>query len=462
MMLGRGAAVESARMPPGIASVAPLDEPDNVAATPERVTAAQRLRDALYRRICNGEIRRGEALPSVKYLTREYRVSRRTVVAAYRMLRTEGRIEKVGKVFWCGGPPIERPRVRQRKDVFLFTDSTGDLTHLFANPYYGAAYRAFEETLARHGFLVRYSPVERLEAVVRSWKRTHRVPHGIAFSDLGGSGHVNPKELLTQSGFGALPGRTPVLIDLRAKVTRRQTPAAAAGIHGRAVFFVHRPALSQTVREELARFIAADNPSAVSMVIPEDFLIPHRSGTPHGSGYYPAGRPPFWVLWDFVDLRKRLRALAPTMPVRLSVLRGNQGRCLDEPSLRSRIEVHEHAVAFERPVFGPEELTVCAGVDTIPQPSSGRELWVLRTDRDAAEALACAERRGARVPDRLSIVSLDNDPAYYHLGLTRCELDWERLGYQMAHAIVGDFPVPRTREGCLRVAARVVEKLTTR
>jgi hypothetical protein len=66
-----------------------------------------------------------------------------------------------------------------------------------------------------------------------------------------------------------------------------------------------------------------------------------------------------------------------------------------------------------------------------------------------------------KVPAQLSLLSLDDDPDYHHLGLSRCELDWEGIGYLMAHAIIGDFQVPTTEEGVIRARARVVEKLTT-
>jgi hypothetical protein len=61
-----------------------------------------------------------------------------------------------------------------------------------------------------------------------------------------------------------------------------------------------------------------------------------------------------------------------------------------------------------------------------------------------------------------SLVSLDNDPRFYHLGLTYCGPDWDTIGYQMAHAIIGDFPVARTSKGFIKTKAGVLEKLTTR
>jgi hypothetical protein len=59
-------------------------------------------------------------------------------------------------------------------------------------------------------------------------------------------------------------------------------------------------------------------------------------------------------------------------------------------------------------------------------------------------------------------MTVENDPAYYHLGLTYCYPDFARLGYLMAHALIGDFPVEKTTRGSIRMHTLVVEKLTTR
>ncbi len=76
--------------------------------------------------------------------------------------------------------------------------------------------------------------------------------------------------------------------------------------------------------------------------------------------------------------------------------------------------------------------------------------------------MAWAQRNRVKVPEQLPLLSVDDDPDYHDLSLSRCELDWEGVGYLMAHAIIGDFAVPTTEEGVVRVRARVVGKLTTK
>lgn len=66
------------------------------------------------------------------------------------------------------------------------------------------------------------------------------------------------------------------------------------------------------------------------------------------------------------------------------------------------------------------------------------------------------------VPKDISIISLEDDPRYYPMGITYCGPDFERIGYQMAHTIIGDIPVAKTTLGFVRTSAIVMERLSTR
>jgi hypothetical protein len=84
--------------------------------------------------------------------------------------------------------------------------------------------------------------------------------------------------------------------------------------------------------------------------------------------------------------------------------------------------------------------------------------------RDTSRAQLAREwcrARGARVPRDVGIITLESDPRTYHLGISRCEPDWERVGFVLAHAVIGDVPLERTTRGFVRQGARVVEKMTT-
>jgi DNA-binding LacI/PurR family transcriptional regulator len=90
------------------------------------------------------------------------------------------------------------------------------------------------------------------------------------------------------------------------------------------------------------------------------------------------------------------------------------------------------------------------------------DIWIFNQDQDAAAAVRWAQERRIEIPARVSVLTLENNPQNYELGISLCEPDWEHAGYLLAHAIIGDFPIEKTSKGFLRTRARVVTKLTTR
>jgi hypothetical protein len=60
------------------------------------------------------------------------------------------------------------------------------------------------------------------------------------------------------------------------------------------------------------------------------------------------------------------------------------------------------------------------------------------------------------------ILALKTNVIFYPYGISVCDVDWRHGGYMMAHAVIGDIPIPRTTRGYIRLRARVVDKLTTR
>lgn len=88
-------------------------------------------------------------------------------------------------------------------------------------------------------------------------------------------------------------------------------------------------------------------------------------------------------------------------------------------------------------------------------------LWICRFDDQAQEALQWAEQNRVAVPRDMAILSLENRPKFYHLGISSCTFDWESVGYLMAHAIIGDVPLAQTSRGFIKTRAVVLERGTT-
>ena len=80
---------------------------------------------------------------------------------------------------------------------------------------------------------------------------------------------------------------------------------------------------------------------------------------------------------------------------------------------------------------------------------------------DGRPALGIPKAQGLRVPQDISIIGFQNDPRFYHLGISTCGPDWDGMGYVMAHAIIGDVKLARSQKGFLKVRGLMVDKLTT-
>jgi DNA-binding LacI/PurR family transcriptional regulator len=108
------------------------------------------------------------------------------------------------------------------------------------------------------------------------------------------------------------------------------------------------------------------------------------------------------------------------------------------------------------------EVTFEAGLEPALQASRRADIWVFSSAEQAARACAFAESRGMRVPRDVSVLCLEDDPRYYGLGISSCGPDLDRIGYLMAHTLLGDVPLAYSSRGFLEAFCSVVDKQTTR
>lgn len=408
------------------------------AFTAPRGTAAENLADFVYGSIRSGELRRGRALPSVKYLSRQLKVTPATVIAAYRLLQQRADIVRIGKTYWYGDyHSLVHPRTRKEVYVYLADDS--DRERVFRNPTHGAMYHTMEEVLSSSGYLVRYAMMDTLPKDVSRWERG-AFPFGMVLSMLNADGFASRRSVLERIRRTADRHALPILIHWDGGDFR---PAMRMGE------VVYR--LGMTGYQFLARHLVEQGCRGARFFIDADHLLDNEYR--------------FWVVWDFLHLRAEVLHLNPAFHWRLSIIDPTGSFSWDNypyrfgPAHIARIASVYTPTSHEDVMRDIDITTDLARTFDLSRKAG---MWVFQKDAHAAEALVWANAVRMAVPDRLQIISLDDDPACHHLGLTRCELDWEGLGYLMAHAIIGDFSVPHTDEGVIRARARVVGKLTTR
>ncbi len=422
----------------------PADPPHESVEAP--VPSDERLADTLAGSIYRGELRRGDALPQVKFLCLQYHVSEKTVAAAYRRLRDKGLVRKVGKRYWVGAlMPSVRPAVR--KEVWIVVRTDADLPHVYTDDYMGPAYQKMERELRASGLLLRYADRKRFKDLQRVWLARESFPAGVVlwFFDGGEWDEMAPLVKALTGTVGS--PRTSVLIDI-ANVGRLET--APPRIH-----VLSRGNLTTNQSRSVAALVAGLDTREV-VVLFDGAAI--REDPRHGYLRY------YKTIYEIVQTAGRDRR------VRQVVLSSDAAM---GPAWFAKhvFETDRDYVAYLRSKYAAVTNAPGSVLDKTPHVAHnpadiverfGRKaVWVCTRAALGADAAAALEGIRVSIPDEISIVSMEDNPRYYHLGLTACAPDWDLVGYLMAHAIIGDFPLERTHRRFIRVPCPAVERFTT-
>ncbi len=411
--------------------------PESAAGT---LSSVESVADSVRRAISSGDFKRGEALPSVKFMCLKFHMSAPTVIHAYRRLHAQGLIERVGKTFWVGTLG-EIVRTRPQKEVVFFQHESDDFSipfqrdNMLAQPY-----QKMERELMEYGFKLTFATTDNVASVFRGWMSKGAMPHGLvfyAFDDTRLQAVAEPLRRLLKVG-GA--GRPSVLMEW-AHGNYRKVP--------RGCTVVSRGNIATVVARELARYAVGKK---------------HRSATV----FFDESSPGCWDFWSLIKIRTELKALDESFTVGYALRADKQTRdAKDHIEQRFGIVSEEHARYLLGKYRGgsleelAREMVLTVDMERAFPACAHRDLWIFPSEHHASLAVAWARKNGMSVPRDLAIVGLENNPKYYHLGISSCTFDWETTGYLMAHAIIGDFPVRKSSKGFLKTRAYVMEKATT-
>lgn len=403
----------------------------------QRETAVDGLAESIKREIVSGRLIDREPLPAVKYLCRQFHASATTVSAAYRQLAREGIVSRVGRTYFVGQfAELVRGNRSGSVVVYRFPDEKG-LRDL-ASRSFGTTFHRMEDLLARRGYRVHYRPWEQLESDTRLWT-PDRMPRGLVLSSVQSGDYRRIRGVLRRVRRRHEPDRLPILCDYSGtSIPRTQgLMTVMAGI-------------GHDLARYLARFIIKKGWRRVTFVI--------------DSGHFRhTGR--FSNLWDFLIVRAELKRLAPGISWRMIVVRTTP----QPPWDTLGIEFVGSWVARRLRAYGPVSSQALADeIAPVNNLSMGMEeharssdVVVFQRDEYAAQGLEWLSDRGLCVPEDIALVSTDDDPRFYHLGLSRVEVDWDGMGVMMAHFLLEPGRVPRGKGGTLPFPVRAIEKRTT-
>lgn len=415
-----------------------LAPPTSVLA--ERARSSDSLASTITLAIRRGEIVQGEALPSVKYIARRFKVSSSTVAAAYRQLVSTGLVVPTGRTLWVGRMPQLLHDIRGR-DVYLFVSDQHELLRVFRHDLLSPAYRRMEEVLSSNGFVVRYELLTNADDCLKEWQRSRTIVHGTML--FGGNraklAAFTPLAEFVHAGNRGAP--VPVVIDWN------DSPPERLPRHARVV---SRPNLRTTVARSLASYLVARQARAL-------LTIRHANLW---------GRDPYgWDLGDLFKVVVEAMHIDPDIAIEIAIVGAPAGAAaidlLPMTGGGAIDVVMRKYSSLSVADISPRVHAYPSMESALAERGRQRLAWCFQADEDAALALQWARNHRVAIGQRMEIVGLDDNPAYYHLGLSRCELDLSGLGYLMAHEIIGDLAVERTGKGFIRAHARVLEKLTT-
>lgn len=84
--------------------------------------------------------------------------------------------------------------------------------------------------------------------------------------------------------------------------------------------------------------------------------------------------------------------------------------------------------------------------------------WVCADPTVAHTAAAFLSKTGIRVPQDISLITIDDNDDMANRGIAVYNLQYDRMGYLAAHCLLGDIPVGKNRKGIVECPGRIIER----
>ncbi len=408
----------------------------NVRLGTSRESSVEHLASSLIRMISEGVYRKGKALPPVKFIRNQFRVSSETVTTAYQRMESLGYVEKIGKSYWVGRMDQLLSDV-SRQEVIFFRFGSGDFQNIFNSDPIALAFQKMERELYHSGYSLHPEQAFKLEALAQEWESTGKYPAGLVF-------------------YGVDASLLPFFRDFFARYPVLKNQNVRILIHGQnndlSELTQHAHVLSRgNVETDIARVMSN---YFLNHGIREANLCIHESEL---SESYRAD--------FFLKVALAIESAIPGFVFRLvveSAAESHRAQGLTGivgPEYRKYLESKYPGTNLKdlegRILFTPNVFQTC-------KEQTGAQLWIMSRDGMASDAIRWAKDQGLQIPQDISIIGLQNDPRYYHLGISTCGPDWDGIGYVMAHSIIGDVKLARSQKGFLKIRGLMVDKLTTK
>ena len=370
-------------------------------------------------------------------MSAQFKVANRTVIRAYQDLIHQSLIVKVGKSFFAGNFTA-LSKAGSGRLVYWFACDADALEQMFTGNPSGLAFRRMWQELGDHGYRLCVTPLDRAPDLERQWQRDSAWPDAVVFHGAGEPAFPVIQKLHRRSTRLRQNAKMPIVVDLLWG-SYRQLPA------GIPVF--HRGNVETTLSRAAAQFIAHQNHSPVSLLF-------------DAAGLHTVSI--FLLVKTAVELRSFDADCLPHLfvfnaPVPdADAFIDTMHESVAQPRLDA-ILTKEHTLSLEEL---RKELRF-AQTTQHPPRDLPPGFWLCNSERLAACARQWAGIRGWNTPQRVAILSFEDGLTSARADISSCTLDWNSTGFRLAHAVINDFPTPRSSRGFIRPQTRIVERGTT-
>lgn len=404
------------------------------------IPSARSIADAVTDDIATGRLKHGDPLPPVKLVRRQFKTAQKNVTRAYRILEQKGLARRVGKRYRVGGMQSLRS-FGARGTIVCFNFADGNASDVTSNVHIRLAFETMEHELHNHRLALEFLDAKRLDLFLRPENLAKSTCAGIIISGI------------DERRFDVL---FPRLDRLGPALARSGKRILLCGAHyrrpKRTQFFCHGTIVTSVVRT------AAD--TCFTKGFRDIVLLFQETDT------------------TITDLRYFVRFVSESLMrnprVRIRFLIQPLGESQTPERIFERTntfrEYKDHRylqglLSKYAPMTMDELFQMVTTGDTIEEllhDTPPGSLLVTTRPSTARAAVAWCTSHRIPLPSGAAVLCFNIDKAsdFTFQGIATCSPDWPTIGYIMAHSLIGDIPIKKSRKGFLPTPAVLYERGT--
>ncbi len=402
-------------------------------------TSAERLAQSILQDIQSGMLVVNSHLPAFKYMRYRFKASYRTVRKACDILEQKKCITCVGKTYRIGQNLDDRIKQVRYENVYLFSKVT-DFSERTFEEINSKSFQKLELELSSSGVNLQCNTYEQFETLFKLWLKNDVHLRGLIFV------HAENKIINKYLPFIeelVLRNR------LRASSVLWEMPAGDTHNLPKAHSIVYGGSMLTTLARGLAHIVQERGFQSVHFFLDENFPIWGK----HVLNYTAAR-----IFSEIIfECRPEILKFYVTTIKRFSSVKSWIEK--DSSSLDIQFQLNKYQSLALDTFIDHLEFASRTFVPSISIP--GKELWVFQSAKQAVKIILKYRERGIELDRQVCILTLEDELRFRGFGISYLGPDWERLGYQMAHAVLGDINVERSRLGFLRTHPKWIHRNTT-